>query len=204
MYDMGVTAIIPVERTPTMKTDDAAIVGQHKFEVAGLGKAPFRFVGVSEKVFQACPGAPVKPGGTCDYCGAGIRDCFHVRSADGKEFVVGCDCINKVGDAGLIKAYKTSPEFRKLQAEKRKAKAVAVRQAIDDLIASSAGKLAAIPHPSGFSDRKTGQPLTALDWAQWMQRNCGAAGRARLIKQLKAMLLAPNGDTITTSAQKGG
>lgn len=42
----------------------------HKFELAGLGKAPFHFTGqVSEKTYQACNGAPVQPASTCDYCG---------------------------------------------------------------------------------------------------------------------------------------
>ena len=68
----------------------------HPFELAGLGLAPFHLVGFSEKVFCPCPGAPSKAGGTCDYCGTGIRYCCHIRSADRKEFVVGCDCVRKL------------------------------------------------------------------------------------------------------------
>ena len=49
----------------------------HPFEAAGLGLAPFRFVGMDEKVYVAFPGAPAQAAGTCDYCG------------------VGCDCIRK-------------------------------------------------------------------------------------------------------------
>lgn len=82
----------------------------HKFEEAGLGKAPFQVVGVHEergpKVtyidgIRCESGAPGQPVGTCDYCGTGIADCYEIRSSDGKEFVVGSDCVAKTGDAGL-------------------------------------------------------------------------------------------------------
>ncbi len=54
------------------RTDDPALVGRHVFERAGLGLAPFRFVGMEEKTFQACPGAPIQAGSSCDYCGTGM------------------------------------------------------------------------------------------------------------------------------------
>jgi hypothetical protein len=66
----------------------------HPFEAAGLGLAPFRYVGTSQKVHKA--GGIEQPAGTCNYCGAGIRYCFHIKSQDGKEFVVGSDCIRKI------------------------------------------------------------------------------------------------------------
>lgn len=78
----------------------------HRFEAAGLGKAPFRFVGFQVVKFQACPGAPIQPGTSCDYCGTGIMNVFRCESSDGKTFKVGCDCIAKVGDAGLMRAVK--------------------------------------------------------------------------------------------------
>ena len=58
----------------------------HPFERAGLGKPPYRFTGTEEKVYQACHDAPQQPGGTCNYCGTGIRFCFWVESADKKKF----------------------------------------------------------------------------------------------------------------------
>jgi hypothetical protein len=67
----------------------------HPFQAAGLGVAPFRFVGHYESTFQAAPGQPVRAGASCDYCGTAIRDCFKIRSADGREFKVGCDCVEK-------------------------------------------------------------------------------------------------------------
>ncbi len=56
----------------------------HPFEKAGLGKAPFRCELVSER-----------RGSSCDFCGTGIRNEFWIKSADGKSFKVGCDCVRK-------------------------------------------------------------------------------------------------------------
>lgn len=111
-----------------MNTTPTAPVAIHRFELAGLGKAPFRFAGFSVETYQACHGAPTQPGTSCDYCGTGIMNVCHVESADGKTFKVGIDCIQKVGDAGLIhpakaakKAHKRAKvdEARKLAREAR-------------------------------------------------------------------------------------
>lgn len=108
------------------KTDNAAHVGMHAFEKAGLGAAPFKFVGCYEdrgpKVIGhqgGCTitvGSPGQPMGTCKYCGQGILVCCVIRSSDGKEFTVGSDCVARTGDAGILKGYKTHPDVRKLLA----------------------------------------------------------------------------------------
>lgn len=80
----------------------------HPWEALGLGRAPFRCLGVERRVgpirqYDAngeptgleC-GAPGQPMGTCDACGMGIADCYLIRSADRKNFIVGCDCAMKV------------------------------------------------------------------------------------------------------------
>jgi hypothetical protein len=69
--------------------------------------------------------------GTCDYCGNGIANICHIKSADGKQFRVGCDCVNKVyqesGDASLTCIEK---QFRReVGRERRRAKAEERRQA---------------------------------------------------------------------------
>jgi hypothetical protein len=151
----------------------------HKFEAAGLGKAPFRFVGVEKKVFVACPGAPAKPGGTCDYCGQGITYAFHVASADGKQFAVGCDCIRKTGDAGLIRAVKED------EAKQRRAKSEARRQAGNEraarlLAAFRAGECVSLhsqPHPKGREG-------TAHDYVAWcLDNKCWGAGVLKIIEK---------------------
>jgi hypothetical protein len=93
----------------------------HCFERAGLGKAPFRVIGFEVRKYQACPGAPVQPGASCDYCGTGIMNVFHIKGAgsEAAAFKVGCDCVAKTGDGGLRKA--VNGLIREYRAEKRNA-----------------------------------------------------------------------------------
>lgn len=169
------------------KTDNAAEVGLHIFERAGLGKAPFRFVGMSVNVIQY-PDGSSKAGGSCDYCGTGIANECRVKSADGKLFKVGCDCILKAGDAGLLQAYKTSPDVRRHAAELRWAKDQKKTAELARIISENETLLKSLPHPRGFTDRATGQPLSALDQYVWLQKNCGASGRASTLAGLKRFL----------------
>lgn len=70
----------------------------HPFTRAGLGQAPFRCKAVRTNWFSP-PGFPeaAKPGGSCQYCGTGILYEFVIQSADGREFVVGSDCVRRTG-----------------------------------------------------------------------------------------------------------
>lgn len=170
-----------------MKTDNASDVGLHVFERAGLGKAPFRFVGFRLNVITY-PDGTSKAGGSCDYCGTGIANECQIKSADGKLFKVGCDCVMKTGDAGLLQAYKTSPDVRRHAAQLRQAKDKRNTAELARLIAENRDLLASMPHPRGFTDRQTGKPLTALDQYEWLQKNCGAAGRASTVKELSKIL----------------
>ncbi len=107
----------------------------HRFEAAGLGKAPFRVEGFQVSKYQACPGAPIQAGSSCDYCGQAIMLVFAISSADGRRFKVGCDCVLKTGDAGLANAVKRARashtrELTKARAERaRAAKRVSREQA---------------------------------------------------------------------------
>jgi hypothetical protein len=169
------------------KTDNAALVGIHKFEAAGLGKAPFRFVGLSENAITY-PDGTTKAGGSCDYCSTGIRHECWVLSADGKRFKVGSNCIEKVGDQGLFQAYKNSPEFRKAKRDKAQAKFAADLAEVHSIIDANKDALLALPHPYGFKDFATGKPLTYLDQVEWSLGNCGAAGTKSWLKTLKKKL----------------
>lgn len=167
-----------------MKTDNAEHVGKHAFELAGLGQAPFRFVSASDNVITY-PDGSQKAGGSCDYCGTGIRTECWVKSSDGKQFKVGCNCIEKVGDKGLLKAYRSSRQFRQHQAELRVARDKIVTRELVAAIADKTALMATKPHPYGFTDRQTGQPLTLLDYAHWMFDHCGASGRKSLLTYLR-------------------
>src|SRR5262245_4254165 len=68
----------------------------HPFQRAGLGLAPFRFVGLDTCIHKASHDAPAQPGTSCDYCSTGIMYVCHIESSDGKRFKVGCDCVRKL------------------------------------------------------------------------------------------------------------
>jgi hypothetical protein len=93
----------------------------HPFELAGLGEAPFRFVTVRKNVYSAAPGHQ-QPGGTCQYCSQGIMYECVIRSSDGKEFVVGQDCVMKLdrADNRLVSQVKRA----KLQIERERREAI--------------------------------------------------------------------------------
>lgn len=170
----------------------------HPFEKAGLGKAPFRCVGMTRKVgpirfvgkdgLEWSVGAPGQPMGTCDFCGTGIADCFEIRSADGKDFIVGCDCVAKT----CAKGERILTQVQKLARDKRNAAAKARRDAaaersaarVAELLADEAlrAKLAAKPSQHAW---KAAQGGTALDDAEWLASRCGHVGRAKLIETLE-------------------
>ncbi len=95
----------------------------HKFEIAGLGFAPFKFVGIWEmpsRGFQAnypnqynrmIASAPCRVG-SCNYCGMGITVHYLVKDMNGKVSAVGSECINKAGNAGLINAARHAKNKR--------------------------------------------------------------------------------------------
>lgn len=162
----------------------------HPFERAGLGAAPFQFLGVSEKIYVACPGAPEQPAGTCDYCGNGIRYVFHVRSADGRESGVGCDCIRKVDRACLVK--EAEKAMAGIERAKRQAKTAArnakTRARIDAALAvydaspAMQSAFAARPHPFAAMAK---EGRTLADWVEWMRRMAGMSGLLKVAKMIE-------------------
>ena len=71
----------------------------HVFEKAGLGIAPFKFIGMHIDVgphrytdefgVTTEVGSPGQPMGTCSYCGAGIKFVCRVQDSRGHVFDVG-------------------------------------------------------------------------------------------------------------------
>lgn len=156
-----------------LKTDDAADVGRHCFDRSGLGKAPYR-------VTQMVEGR-----GSCDYCGNGIVYQVHVASADGKFFKVGTDCMGRCGDAGLIKAFKKHPDFRRIQREKRQLLDSKKVAAWDALINASEtiAKLQGVTVPG--RPWVPGERVDALEDFKRRWQMSGMAGHARLLKELQ-------------------
>lgn len=102
----------------------------HPFERSGLGKAPFRVVGYERRVFQACQGAPIQVGGSCDHCGTGIIHTFIIQGADGGKFKVGSSCVFKTGDSilsGMVRQYQKNA--RRAENAARKAELAATLEA---------------------------------------------------------------------------
>ena len=145
----------------------------HCFQVAGLGLAPFHFTGNMTESVHVVPGGDPKPGSSCDYCGTAIRYVFWVQSADNKQFKVGCDCIHKTGDRGLIQEISTAErklrDMKNKAAQERKGARIRARiAAAKELLPSVCGRLADQPHPTKyFAD----QGNTLLDYVNWCFEN---------------------------------
>src|SRR5262245_33425193 len=104
----------------------------HPWEKAGLGAAPFRFIGMTEKVYRPTPEL-IMPGGTCAYCSNGIRYVFECESADGKRFGVGCDCIRKVhheGEKIVTAAMRAERDAKRKQRAERDGARIAAARAL--------------------------------------------------------------------------
>lgn len=168
-------------------TTNTATETIHPFERSGLGLAPFRFVKYYESKYQACPGAPIQCGTSCDYCGTAIMGVYVIRSADGKEFKVGCDCVYKTA-----KESATTDAQRLAAAIRRKANAVktAAKHARDDARIEAA--LAALELPA-VRAKLAAQTYTARGWTRplsdrvgWLMVNAGRKGKIEAAKLIEA------------------
>jgi hypothetical protein len=155
--------------------------GVHPFEKRGLGKAPFRYVGIIDQnisygqaVIGHVGGIPLttNPGGTCDYCGTAIVVMFGIISADGIRSHVGCDCIERVDEVAPIKNMdKLAQDRKRLKATREKGR---IAKAIAALPTATA--LDSIPHPLAW---RAAQGDTMRQWCEWMFANAGTAGKLK-------------------------
>lgn len=172
-----------------MKTENAADVGRHCFERAGLGVAPFHVMGFAVSKHSDGPGCPVRPGSTCDYCGTAIMYVCQIQGSDGSTFKVGSDCVNKTGDDGLIKAYKSTKEYRAHQKALRDAKDEKNKDELRRMLADPAirGRLEASAFTSHYAhgeprqDNHLAAAERSLPW-------CGAKGRAEWCATFRKIL----------------
>lgn len=169
--------------SPAAQTDRHAL-WQH------LPARPWKYTGYSREVYQACPGAPVQVGGSCDHCSTGIMDTFHFEAPEtGEKFKVGSTCVGK-----MLKEMKTrslsaamvairrqrnakARERAAVRREARKAEATALIETVRDTAS-------ALPHPQEWR-AKQGDTLT--DWAEWMLKNGGEPAYKAVIKRLAAV-----------------
>lgn len=177
----------------------------HPFEKAGLGKAPFRYIGQVPQVIQGddrildvSDGVTfsTKPGGTCDACGTYIVDMFRIVSADGQESVVGCDCIMKV--AQTVRQ-RTQFEADLKALKKAKAKKAAAAKKVKDQARVQASiqtfdtntrvqsALGSQPHPY---QNMASQGKTMADYVSWMFLNAGLTGQVQAAKIVEKAILS--------------
>lgn len=164
----------------------ATNAAQHVFEIAGLGVAPFRFVGVETTGDRAALNANRASegltfttnlcGGSCDYCGQAISNVCWVLSSDGRRFKVGTDCLEKTGDARLHVLATSKLRAKKL--DEKHAKDAARIAAAKTALPGVSEKLAALPHPI-IKGR------TALDYADFLFRAGGTTGQLRAAKMIE-------------------
>ena len=156
--------------------------------------APFRCVGFFESKYQACHGAPIQPGSSCDYCAQGIMLVSLIKGADGKEFKVGCDCVAKIyrDSAGT----DTEREMRKLHDEVLRRKTAADHKRKDKRIAEAKAVLE--EYRPYFAERiwdgvvrHSHGPRSVADQIDWMLSNGGRACKLRGVKLLETMLGDP-------------
>lgn len=113
---------------------------EHKFEKAGLGRAPFKFVmlislpppslagqnpdaynNALREIHYAKKSLGLAHLGWCEHCGMTLMNNYIIRDADGMAHVVGCDCVQYTGDAGVIQQVEKAEKQRQKKARKVKA-----------------------------------------------------------------------------------
>ena len=170
----------------------------HPFELAGLGKAPFKFVGSYtdigpkkwvENGVQCESGAPGQPMGACDFCGTGIAYCFQVKSSDGTTSVVGSSCVEKTFSKGTRVYTEVENVVRARKREQREKRAlVKIEQAREWLtVPAIRGALSGRPHPSKHREALGD---TLLDWCHWSLENAGTTGKLRVFSAIKHRIKA--------------
>lgn len=119
----------------------------HAFEHKGLGKAPFHFVDMH--IRQNSEG---RAAGTCQHCGANILFCCVIRSADGRTFEVGNQCVLKTDDNGLINPVELAVKAaqRRKTAERRQKKLAEFIGAARVKYERALPELRKHPHPKDY------------------------------------------------------
>lgn len=118
-------------------------------------------------------------------------DVYFVKSSDGVEFKVGCDCIAKTlrgFDATIPEDFRA--EFAKVEYEKREARRVAkmeqVRRRAEKALAildAHPTLFTTAPHPFEYHAK---QGKTLRDYCEWVLKHGGSAGRAEICGTIEA------------------
>jgi hypothetical protein len=162
----------------------------HPFEAAGLGRAPYRVVGVTEGErgprrstdpktgITTEVGAPGQLLSVCAFCSQPIAEVWIVADAGGSRFTVGCKCVEKT-DAKLAsdpaalnaaKALRRKARKRAAEAREERARRLLDDEAVRDALrATKAGR---------------GDALGYVDFCL-VQGKAGAAGKTRCFRLIE-------------------
>jgi hypothetical protein len=125
-----------------MTTTTTTPAKAHPFEISGMGHGPYQWVGTHD-IAEAREHAENHGGtafaqhpqltaglGTCCHCGMAINLVCIVRSADGRLWGVGSNCVERTGDAHLGNAAKIAvAQRRRIKAAAAAAQRHAAQQA---------------------------------------------------------------------------
>ena len=182
----------------------------HLWQEQGLGKAPFRALCIisvpSKSLCEANPEAynnawrecsqQARALGvelcSCQSCGMSLENNVVIRDAEGKNFVVGCDCAGKVGDTKLTTEVKLLEKAR--QRKIKEAKLEAERVAREARIA--ADQAAQRERNGGLTDAEVA--ARARQAAEDAKREKFTAENLWLLKVLDGM----NGDFVASMIEK--
>ena len=168
----------------------------HLFARQGFGIGPYKLVGHNPECtvqnlakargqdLGLWPG-PDQPAGTCDSCGQGIKDVYTLRSQDGTEFDVGCDCVEKAFKLSGCKVVDPAlREIRRIKAAAAKkreaARVVELAARLNDDNALRA-LLSSMPHPKAWAAE---QGQTLLDSIEWFFGHAGHAGKMKMVRMV--------------------
>lgn len=152
----------------------------HVFEIAGLGAAPFTFLGIEDSAAKVntddgmvrTTGADgfdyyTKPGGSCDFCGTYIVIFCWIRDAKGKRFKVGTSCASKTDDKGIVdKAKRAANKLKRTkQVAREQVRIDAARAAFVNDLKGVRAWLASFPHPHEYRAEKGATWADCVEWS---------------------------------------
>ena len=164
---------------------------KHIYESAGVGIAPYKFVGIwqypgqamqeanPEVYNRAMKEAPQTKNHICGcaLCGTYIVNNYLVKDGNSDLWAIGSECISKINGMKEVAAEAKVAKKKIEKAEKRKkaeAKEFKDTELAKELLADDRirARLSEQPHPS---EHFASQGQTRLDWAEWMmERHYGS------------------------------
>ena len=164
----------------------------HRNSTIVAQRGPWRFVGVTwgDAVDGSSDGEPTRPehivrGGTCEVCGAAIINIVDMLNANGERITVGVDCsetlLTNQSKLRLKNALKVHAK------QLRDARNAKKQDELNEIMADPA-KIEALKSKSHPMTYRAEKGETLLDWALFMAKASGAAGRAKALKTIKAAL----------------